>query len=136
MILRKVVLILLLALAVCLSPVEAQRPPPQQQQYSDSSSAPGEGDIAIMQKEIKWGMQEMQRYKTIRGNWPVRVEPSDLQVEDQMRENKRKQVEIISTSASSDEVPTRTVRGARPAVELPEDDSPHATYWKLLVSVF
>jgi len=134
MILRKVVLILLMAL-MALSSVQAQRPQQQQQQYSDSSSAPGEGDIAIMQKEIKWGMQEMQRYKTIRGNWPVRVEPSD-QVEDQMRENKRKQVEIISTSASSDEVPTRTVRGARPAVELPEDDSPHATYWKLLVSVF
>lgn len=31
-------------------------------------------DVIVMQQEMAWGAQEMKRYKTLRGEWPVRSE--------------------------------------------------------------
>ncbi|CAB9524297.1 expressed unknown protein [Seminavis robusta] len=94
----------------------------QEQSTIASGSAPGEGDIAIMQKEIKWGMQEMQRYKMLTGEWPVRaVEDPIVEVPSSRRE--------LEVAARKKPKPTGT-RGAS------MEETPHSTYWKLLVSVF
>ena len=31
-------------------------------------------DVIVMQAEMAWGAQEMKRYKSVRGEWPVRSE--------------------------------------------------------------
>lgn len=80
------------------------------------SGAPGEGDIAIMQKEITWGMQEMQRYKTLRGEWPVRPMEKDEKVVDFRRDRTTEE--------------NGGMRGKKP------QETAHSNYWNLLVSVF
>jgi hypothetical protein len=117
MILRRLFLLLALVLVV-----SAQQ---EQSAIASSSNAPGDGDIAIMQKEIKWGMQEMQRYKMLRGEWPVRTTQQEQQEQ-----------EVIQELASRRDKPNKpkesTVRGA----PRQDDATPHSTYWNLLVSVF
>jgi hypothetical protein len=107
-------LVLLLALVVVT--VSGQQ---EQSAIASSSSVPGDGDIAIMQKEIKWGMQEMQRYKMLRGEWPVRTTQPPL-------------LDLAEASRGRDKPKESTVRGA------PRQDeaTPHSSYWNLLVSVF
>ena len=117
MITRKLLYLILLLVAVnnnSFLVVNAQR----EQSTVAGGAAPGEGDIAIMQKEIKWGMQEMQRYKTLRGAWPVRPVAN---IESEL-EN------IFARDRSGEE--NGSMRGKKPK------ETPHSTYWKLLVSVF
>ena len=89
-----------------------------QQSTAAGPHAPGEGDIAIMQKEIKWGMQEMQRYKTFKGEWPVRP----ISAVPEERE--------ISFSRDKSAEENGNVRGRKPK------ETKHSNYWNLLVSVF
>ena len=86
---------------------------------NDQQSTPGEGDIAIMQKEIKWGMQEMQRYKLLKGEWPVRPMAATAEAEFPPKK----------PSLSEDES-TKSIRGQKPK------ETAHSNYWNLLVSVF
>jgi hypothetical protein len=116
MILRRLIL---LALVLCVSGQQ------EQSAIATSSNAPGDGDIAIMQKEIKWGMQEMQRYKMLRGEWPVRTTPQEQQEQDVVQD-------IASRRDKPNKQKESTVRGA----PRQDDATPHSTYWNLLVSVF
>lgn len=114
----------------------------QRQRSLDQSTVPGEGDIAIMQKEIKWGMQEMQRYKSIRGAWPVRSHEDDADGGESnnsggLSSTSTKQLEVAARNSRRKEDDNnnkqRTVRGgAKPGEEM----SAHNSYWDLLVSVF
>lgn len=143
MISRKILLHILLVLAVLsLSPKEVVAQPPQPTEDPQQSTVPGEGDIAIMQKEIKWGMQEMQRYKSIRGAWPVRVHDDDVRDEKhdttattkQQKKNEKlnQQLDLIRNNNNNNSGETQSVRGA----VKPESPSVHHSYWNLLVSVF
>jgi len=96
-----------------------------------TSTVPGEGDIAIMQKEIKWGMQEMQRYKTIRGAWPVRMHGEENTDDDDDSKKKRGKEVFSSRKAHQKATAGATVRGAAHP-----EHSEHSSYWNLLVSVF
>jgi hypothetical protein len=80
-----------------------------------------------MQKEIKWGMQEMQRYKMLRGEWPVR----NIQ-QQQLERTAQDLVDVASRRDKPNKRKENTVRGA------PRQDeaTPHSSYWNLLVSVF
>lgn len=153
MISRRILLhsLLLVLVLISLSPsqIEAQ-PQRQRQQPTDDplqqSTVPGEGDIAIMQKEIKWGMEEMQRYKSIRGAWPVRVHDDDVRDDDVDRDSsvtkqQKKNAQLNEhldrmrdNNNSNNNGETQSVRGA----VKPEEPAPsaHHSYWNLLVSVF
>ena len=107
----------LMALALDSPGVLAQR---EQSTVAGSGSTPGEGDIAIMQKEIKWGMQEMQRYKLLKGEWPVRPMAAAAA-----------EAEFPPKKPSlSDDESSKSIRGQKPK------ETAHSNYWNLLVSVF
>lgn len=120
----RILLFLVVTLLSCPnSLVHAQR---EQSTLAGSNGAPGEGDIAIMQKEIKWGMQEMQRYKMLKGEWPVRpVAATEEKVVDHFPKR----------SSSADEASTSHHHHRMRGHHKPKDTA-HINYWDLLVSVF
>ena len=136
---RKFLLHTLLAVAVLVVAqpnvvVLAQQQQQQQQDQQYQSTVPGEGDIAIMQKEIKWGMQEMQRYKSIRGAWPVRVPEEDAN--NNNNGILTKPLEIVRSHRDDKQPQPQHVRGGGTKGGGEENASAHNSYWNLLVSVF
>lgn len=78
-------------------------------------------DVAMMKTEIEWGAQEMQRYRSLRGEWPVR---SSSDEDDEFK------VHMDSSLAES-------LRGS---IEYDEELSspidPQNDYWDYLISIF
>lgn len=74
-----------------------------------------EEDVQVMQTEMAWGVQEMMRYKSIRGNWPVR---SALTGEEEVEEK--------------DAPP---LRGSKDNNKQ-EFESIHHEYWNYMISIF
>lgn len=73
-------------------------------------------DVVVMQTEMAWGANEMKRYKSIKGEWPVRSSVDDPE------------------EAEDDESGTPAfLRGN----ELPPDpEDPSVDYWSYLISIF
>ena len=76
-------------------------------------------DGVVMQTEMAWGAKEMNRYKSIKGEWPVRSSVSgDDNDEDEEEE------------ASGD---APFLRGKE---ALPDPEDADTDYWSYLVSIF
>jgi hypothetical protein len=41
--------------------------------YTVTANHDHDQELAVMKKEIDWGRNEMERYKALRGSWPVRT---------------------------------------------------------------
>ena len=76
-----------------------------------------EADVQVMQTEMAWGVQEMMRYKSIRGSWPVR---SALTGEEEEEED-------------SSPMP---LRGSKDNNNKQEFESIHHEYWNYMISIF
>ncbi|CAB9518677.1 expressed unknown protein [Seminavis robusta] len=82
-----------------------------------------EEDVIVMQAEMAWGAQEMKRYKTLRGDWPVRSSlagPGDS--------NNKAQQQPLDNGDST------LFRGG--SSQQQESGEPHHDYWNYLVSMF
>ena len=69
-------------------------------------------DVIVMQTEMAWGAQEMQRYKSIKGEWPVRSS-------------------VTETKKDSEPV---FFRGSEPPP--PRNEDGEVDYWSYLISIF
>ena len=90
-------------------------------------------DIIVMQTEIAWGANEMSKYKTIRGDWPVR---SNFVHEEYENPKSRSSNEGRGAAADDEDflnVP-RTRGGAAAAAN--SVAAPEADYWSYLISIF
>lgn len=76
-------------------------------------------DVVVMQTEMAWGAKEMNRYKSIKGEWPVRSSIDDKDTNDDEDE-----------AASGD---ASFLRGKEAPID-PEDED--TDYWSYLVSIF
>lgn len=71
-------------------------------------------DVIVMQTEMAWGAQEMKRYKSLKGEWPVRSS--------------------LGVSEENDSQDQNLFRGNKEPEANPEGDN--IDYWNYLVSIF
>jgi hypothetical protein len=109
--LQRYLSLLLLAL-ICLS-VQGFHEEPSDAVREHIKNVITDEDVQVMQAEMAWGVQEMQRYKTIRGNWPVR-----------------------SPLTGQEEAPPEDRSLFRGANNTPHNQSAHHEYWNYLIAMF
>jgi hypothetical protein len=80
----------------------------------EQMAAISEEDVIVMQTEMAWGAEEMKRYKSLRGEWPVRSS--------------------LSSRAQTASESSLFFRGAANAQS--HQGQPHHDHWNYLVSMF
>lgn len=106
--------ILLLACAALSTSVQGFHEEPSDAVRAHIKNVITEEDVLVMQAEMEWGAQEMRRYKTLRGDWPVR------------------------SALTGQEEPAEDDQGLfRGGTSRPEmESSVHHEYWNYLISMF
>jgi len=104
-------------------------------------------DVIVMQTEMAWGAQEMKRYKSLRGQWPVR---SELEGRSSSSSSSTTRTRTTTTSSSNNNS-FSSIDKNKKAPELgaidgmgslfrgdgqEEYDADDVDYWKYLISIF
>ena len=110
--------LLLLAVATLSSNVNAFHEEPSDAVRDHIKNTITEEDVKVMQAEMAWGAQEMRRYKSVRGGWPVRSAITGQEVAEEKETDREETL----------------FRGGNK--QAATEDSPHHEYWNYLISMF
>ena len=106
---------LLLALATLSTSVQGFHEEPSDAVREHMKNYLSEEDVQVMQTEMAWGVQEMRRYKSIRGDWPVRS--------------------ALTGQKPADDDESSLFRG-KSSSQPRQMESIHHEYWNYLISLF
>jgi len=112
----RVAMLVLALLTTAAKPVSAFDEPTQVVRDAMTATIEDE-DVLVMQAEMAWGAHEMKRYKTLRGDWPLRSK-------------------LTADAQSDEEEEEHLFRGS--GTHSPNNDAPNPQndYWNYLVSMF